>query len=702
MVQGEISKRSGPAFDFLATGDRARAAWGEALDRFTIKGATNEQRTVFATALYHSFLAPNRFSDSDGRYRGMDNAIHRTEGRDHYTVFSLWDTYRATHPLFTLVERERTKDFIRTFLAQYEQSGRLPVWELAANETDCMIGYHSVSVIADAYLKGIDGFDARRALEAMIHSATLDHFGLDTYRGDGFIGADKEGESVSKTLEYAYDDACIARMADAMGRTEIADEFDRRSQAWRHLLHPKSRFFRPRRNGQWLQPYDPRRVDFHHTEANGWQYRFAVPHDARDHVQALGGDDAFEAALDSLFTIDSATTGREQPDITGRIGQYAHGNEPSHHVAWLSHFTGRPGRSWVRVEQILDEFYAPTPDGLIGNEDCGQMSSWYVLSAFGLYDVSPTSRQWLVLPPRHPRMSVRFEDGRTFTTRRVGSGQIERVTFNGRPLERSYLWHQELMGGGELVFELGEASDWGRAPRARPGDERRTEPILAAPWAEAESDRFRGTLDVRLASTVPGATIRWSHRSWLDPHLGAIYDGPIRLDSTTTLRFVAIDDERTSPVVTARFDLIEHDWRVDVGSVPSEQYTAGGPDALIDGRRGPEDWRTGAWQGYQGQDFVATLELGRPTRVTRAGASFLQDMRSWIWMPTELQVEASEDGRSFYEVGRVTHDVPDDREGVFVRDLEIVLDGRPIRTLRLRAVNYGTIPAWHAGAGGEA
>jgi len=689
-------------FEFEGTRKGARDAWNEQLERFTVEGASDADEAVFATALYHSFIAPNLFSDVDGRYRGMDGQIHEDIERSHYTVFSLWDTYRATHPLFTLVERKRTGDFIATFLAQYQQGGRLPVWELGANETDCMIGYHSVSVIADAYLKGIRGFDAGLALEAMVHSATLDLFGLDAYQRDGFIAADQEGESVSRTLEYAYDDACIARMAEAMGRSEVAHEFDRRAQSWRHLFDPRIRFFRPRRNGQWLRPFDPLRVDNNYTEANAWQYRFAVPQHARDMVAAFGGDDAFEAALDSLFTIDSATTGRDQPDISGQIGQYAHGNEPSHHVAWLSHFTGHPGWSAERVARILEEFYTDAPDGLIGNEDCGQMSSWYVLSALGLYDVAPTSQQWLVIPPRFERMSVRFEDGRTFMTRRVGSGRVQRVTFNGKPLERSFLWHREVVGGGELVFELGSESDWGVAPDERPGTEAMTPTILPAPWAEAESDRFRGSIDVRLVSGEPGTEIRWTDGPDADSREGERYKAPIRVHETTTLRFVAVAGERTSPVVTASFDAIEHDWTVDVMSIPNQQYTAGGPDALIDARRGLPQWRTGRWQGYQGQDFVATLDLHAPTRVTSAGAGFLQDMRSWIWMPTELVVDVSQDGRSFREAGRAGHDVAPDTDGVFIRDLEVPLDGRPIRALRFRARNYGTIPAWHPGAGGEA
>jgi predicted alpha-1,2-mannosidase len=690
-------------FDVSAARSRARAAWAKVLDRFSIDGAGEDERKVFATALYHSFIAPNLFSDADGRYRGMDHRIHRAEGRNHYTVFSLWDTFRATHPLFTLVERQRTREFIETFLAQYDQGGRLPVWELAANETDCMIGYHSVSVIADAHLKGIDGFDAGHALEAMVHSATGNEFGLAAYRRGGFIGADEEGESVSKSLEYAYDDACIARMAAAMGRDDTAARFARRAQAWRHLFDPATHFFRPRRNGGWLTPYDPRRVDFNYTEANGWQYRFGAPHHMRDHIACFGGDDAFAAALDSLFSIDSATTGRDQPDITGRIGQYAHGNEPSHHVAWLYHFTGNPQRSAERIASIRDQFYGANPGGLIGNEDCGQMSSWYVLASLGLYDVAPTSRQWLIIPPRHERMTVRFEDGATFTTRRVGTGAVQRVTFNGEALGRSFLWHDEVTAGGELVFYLGdEPGEWGAAEGNRPGTAAMQAAIVPAPWAEAAGDRFRGSMDVRLRCTVEGAAIRWTADPETDPRNGTPYTGPITLDGTTTLRFVASAGERVSPVVSARFDAIEHDWRVTVASVPNSQYTAGGPDALIDGRRGPDDWRTGSWQGYQDQDFVATLDFGRPVTVTKAGAGFLQDMRSWIWMPAELVIEASPDGESFTAVGRTGHDVPDDVEGVFRRDLVVAVAAGPVRALRFRAVNYGTIPGWHPGAGGEA
>jgi predicted alpha-1,2-mannosidase len=687
-------------FDFEGTRERARDAWRRELAPFSVEDADAAQATVLATALYHSFLAPNLFSDADGRYRGLDLAIHTTEGRDKYTVFSLWDTYRATHPLFTLVQRERTRDFVQTMLAQYEQGGRLPVWELAANETDCMIGYHSVSAIADAYLKGLVRGDEELALRAMLASAEGERFGLAAYRRDGYIGAEQEMESVSRTLEYAYDDACIARFAASLGRDDVAAAFEGRAQAWRHLFDPESRCFRPRHNGRWLQPFDPRRVDFNYTEANAWQYRFAAPHHLREHAALLGGDAACEAVLDSLFAADSATTGREQADITGLVGQYAHGNEPSHHLAWLSHFNGRPGRSAERVARIRDAFYAASPDGLIGNEDCGQMSSWYVLAAYGLYDVAPTSRQWLLIPPLHERMSLRLAGGRTFTTRREGTGAIERVTFDGRPLERSFLWHEEIANGGELVFHLGKDGEWGESSAARPGTPAPAPPILAAPWAAAPADRFRGELEVRLASADPGSEIRWTDDPQQDPREGRPYDGPLHLRATTTLRFAATDGTRWSPATTARFDALPVDWRVDVHATPNPQYTAGGPDALIDGRRGTTAWATGGWQGYQGQDFVAVLDLGRPTPVARAAAGFLQDTRSWIVLPTELIVETSTDGATFHEAGRLRHDVPVDTDGVITRDLALDLDGSPLHALRFRAINAGTLPSWHPGAGG--
>lgn len=687
-------------FDFEKTRRRAFVAWNDALAPFNLGGASKEERTIMATAVYHSFIAPNLFNDVDGRYRGMDRRNHQAVDRDQYTVFSLWDTYRATHPLFTLVQRRRTVDFVSSALSHAREGGRLPVWELAGNETHCMIGYHSVSFIADAYVKGIFGFDPDEALNAMLRTARHDQPGLESYLQDGFISISQDGESVSKTLEYSYDDWCIARMAHALHRPIEGREFDDRAQSWRHLFDPVTRCFRPRDGGLWLDPYDPCQVDHHHTEANGWQYRFGAPHHMREHIELLGGDDACTAILDRMFTVDCESVGRSQPDITGRMGQYAHGNEPSHHVAWLYHFTGQPEKTRARVERILEEFYTAQPDGLIGNEDCGQMSSWYVLAAFGLYDVAPTSEQWLIVPPRHECMSIAFQDGAVFTTQRVGRGDVRRVTFNGKPLQRSWLSHAEVVGGGELVFELGNAGDWGQDQAHRPGIQSLSRPILSAPWAEASGRLFKHSTEVSLHTLDPGAAIVYTMDDERLPDLE--YREPLVLRDSGTLVFQARKGDRLSPPVTVQFRKLPSGWTARLETHPNPQYATGGSQTLIDGLRGPDNWHAGGWLGYEGNDAVIVLDFYEPREVNEVGMSVLQDLRSWILMPTEMVVEVSADGVTFHEAGRIVNQVSARQEGRIRQDLMVPLDGEPVKSLRFRGVNPATMPEWHSGAGGKA
>jgi predicted alpha-1,2-mannosidase len=697
-----------PGWDFDATRQAARRVWNEALHRVDVEGGTEDQRVIFHTALYHSLLAPNLFSDVDGRYHGMDHAIHRAARRDQFTVFSLWDTFRAAHPLYTLIEPRRSGEFVRTFLAQYREGGRLPVWELAGNETDTMIGYHAVSVIADAWVKGIRGYDGREALAAMVDSASRDHFGLEPYKRQGFIGADDAAESVSRTLEYAYDDWCIARMAEALGRDEVAKEFSKRSQGWRHLLDPVTGYMRPRRAQRWLAPFDPRRVDNNYTEANAWQYSFFVPHDMEGLMAKLGGDGAFASRLDIMFDSRAGTTGRDQADITGLIGQYAHGNEPSHHVAWLYHYAGRPERSAERVRTILDTLYTSAPGGLSGNEDCGQMSSWYVLAAIGLYQPCPCSDEYLLVPPLFPRVTLTPDGGRPFIIRADGAGPegkyITAARLNGRPLTRSFLRHSEMASGGELVLTLGSApgTSWGMAPEDRPRSRVTGDEVVPAPFVRSGLERFRGEVQVELACADPNASIRYSFDPKAPEAAWRSYTGPFPLTESARLRVVAERDGRRSPVVEAPFHRIPNDWKLVIAGRPNDQYTAGGPDALIDGLRGGADWRTGGWQGYQGQDFEATVDLGRATTIRRAGAGFLQDVRSWIWMPKEVVIQVSTDGVAFREAARLTSGVADDAPGIIVRDVTADLGGLPARFVRVTARSYGEIPSWHPGRGGEA
>jgi predicted alpha-1,2-mannosidase len=696
-------------WDFERVRAEADAAWNWELNKIVVAGGTESRRKNFYTALYHAMLAPNLFTDADGRYLGRDMKTHRAEGFTNYTVFSLWDTFRAAHPLYAIIDQRRTRDFVRTFLAQYEQGGRLPVWELWANETDTMIGYHAASVIADAAAKEVGGFDLDKAFAAMRHSATLRHFGLGAYAERGYISSEDEPESVSKTLEYAYDDWCVAQVARKLGRAEDYKQFTRRAQSYKNLFDPATGFMRARRNGRFAGPFDPREVNFNFTEANAWQYAFFAPHDISGLIELMGGREAFARKLDALFAADPRTTGREQADITGLMGQYAHGNEPSHHVAYLYSFAGRPWKTQARVRRIMDEFYAPRPDGLVGNEDCGQMSAWYVLSAAGFYPVTPGSTTYVIGSPVFDAVRFRLENGKTFTVRARNQSPrnvyIRSAALDGRPHAKSYITHADIMRGGELVFTMGDRPDtrWGAARGDAPVSAIEDELIVPAPAFVAPTDAFRGSLAVRLRAASPDLKIFYTTDGTEPTTNSRPYRAAFAVREPTTVRAVAVGARGArSATVAARFRRVPNDWRVQLLSRYSPQYTAGGDLALVDGLRGGRDFRTGAWQGYQGQDFEAVIDLGRARGVSRLGAGFLQDARSWVWMPREVTFELSEDGRGFEPAARIANDVSEREEGVLTKEFASAITPRRARYLRVRARNYGTIPAWHAGAGGSA
>jgi len=693
-------------WDFDRVRRHAQDAWRAALSRVVVEGGTPEQTTVFYTALYHTLLQPNLYTDADGRYRGRDGAVHHVDGWTQYTVFSLWDTFRAAHPLYTILEPERTADFIRTFLAQYREGGLLPVWELSGNETMCMIGYHSASVIADAWAKGIREFDAMAALQAMKSSAMRDHLGLAAYRSFGYIPGDRESESVSKTLEYAYDDWCIARLAASLGRIGDRDTFRLRAQAWRHMLDPETGLMRPRLNGRFKTPFDPTEVDFHFTEANSWQYSFFVPQDVAGHIAALGGPEAYAAKLDALFEAPARTTGREQPDITGLYGQYAHGNEPSHHIAYLYAFAGQPWKTQMRVRHLMDSMYTARPDGLAGNEDCGQMSAWYVMSALGFYSVVPGEDEYVIGTPLFPRATVRLPNGRTFTIVADGVSArrpyIRSATLNGRPLQHAFLRHWEIQAGGLLEFHMDAEPNraWGAAPGRRPTSGIEGPRITPAPVISGGAARFRGSTLVTLAPLDPGAGIHYTLDGSEPGETSPRYVGPVAIDSTTTLRFRAFrPDSPPSPVQEAVFRRIEGDRRVTSLTPPHRAYTAEGPDALIDGVRGGPDFRLGTWLGFYGVDMEASLDLGSATEVRRLAAGFLQDQNSWIFMPRAVAFETSLDGKQWEPAGTAANDVDERAEGAVIRDFGVTFEPRRVRYVRVHATAPILCPKWHKGAG---
>ncbi len=454
-----------PGFNFDQIRKEASEAWNKELGRIEVSG-TGEVKQNFYTSLYHAFISPTIYMDVDGNYRGLDQNIHQANGFVNYSTFSLWDTYRALHPLLTIVQQKRTADIVNSMLAHRRQSvhGILPIWSHQGNENWCMIGYHAVSVIADAYLKGIGGFDAAEALDAMVASATYAPYdGIGDYMKFGYAPSDLTTNAASKTLEYAYDDWCIARMAEKTGQRGIAGIFDRRARSFEQLYDSTTGFIRPKlADGSWQKDFDPLQTEGQgFIEGNAWNYSLYVPHDPAKMIEWAGGNAKFVAHLDSLFTMqldEKHIAESEDIDKRGIIGNYVHGNEPSHHVPYLYNYAGAPWKTQQRVHQIMDNLYAPMSGGLPGNDDCGQMSAWYIFSALGFYPVSPGSNEYVLGSPSVTEARLNLENGKTFTIRAIGLSKenifVKRILLNDKPYSKLFINHKDIMAGGEMVFEM--------------------------------------------------------------------------------------------------------------------------------------------------------------------------------------------------------------------------------------------------------
>ena len=444
-----------------------RDNWNRQLSKIEIVSNNTDDKVNFYTALYHSMIAPTIYSDVDGTYYGPDKKTHKTDGWVNYSTFSLWDTFRAAHPLFTYTEPERANDMVKSFIAFYEQNKRLPVWNFYGSETDMMIGYHAVPVIVDAYLKGITDVDPEKALEACIATANIDNYrGIGMYKKLGYVpyniadSYNAENWSLSKTLEYAYDDYCIAKMAEKMGKKEIADEFYKRSLNYKNLYNPATSFMQPKDDkGNFIKNFSPDEYTPHICESNGWQYFWSVQQDIDGLIALTGGKERFAQKLDSMFTYHPSADDELPIFSAGMIGQYAHGNEPSHHVIYLYNAVEQPWKTQQYAAKVMHELYQNSPAGLCGNEDCGQMSAWYVFSAMGFYPVDPVSGKYEIGTPLFPEMQMHLSNGNTFTvlapTVSKENIYIQAVKFDGKPYSKSYITHEQIMEGATLEFEMG-------------------------------------------------------------------------------------------------------------------------------------------------------------------------------------------------------------------------------------------------------
>jgi predicted alpha-1,2-mannosidase len=695
-------------FDFAKVLVKAQTAWNKELSKIDVESKDNKQLTTFYTALYHSLLNPNLYMDVDGRYRGLDKKVHIAKGFEYYTVFSLWDTYRTENPLLTLIDRKRTLDFIQTFLAMHKEGGLLPIWPLANDETYCMIGNHAIPVITDAYAKGIRGFDTKLALEAMKHAVNRKQFGIDVYAKYGAVMADMEHESASKTVEYAYDDWCVAQFAKMIGAEADYQTYMTRAQNWKNVYDPSTGHIRARNNGGWWKPFNPTEVNNNYTEGNSWHYSFSTQQDVNGHMALMGGEKTYQQKLDELFTTKQGLTGRDQSDITGLIGQYAHGNEPSHHMAYLFNFTSHPEKTQYYVNKIMNEQYHDQPDGLSGNEDCGQMSAWLVMSAMGIYPVSPGNNMYNIGTPWFKKMSISLENGKKLIinapAKNVANYYIKGISLNGKAYHKLFLDFNDLANGANLDFTLSATPDLKYLNSLqKPVMRINTLQIVPNPIIEGPQETFKNNAEVNITSALADAEIYYTVDRSTPDQKAKKYTVPFTIDKGLTIKAIAYKKGfKTSYISTATYQKITNNYSIKINSEINKSFTGGGNDALIDGVRGAINWRVGnRWQGFWGRDFEAILDLGKMQMVNSVSIGALQDTQAWIVFPPETEFYIAGDDHNFKLIGTVKAPAEAKDYTLQIKELATKVN-MECRYIKIIAKNYGALPEWHEGAGGKA
>lgn len=687
-------------WDFEKYKQEAEKAWEEQLSKIEVQTKDKNKKTIFYTALYHCCIHPSLSMDVDGKYRGRDEQIHKADGFTYYSVFSLWDTYRALHPLLNILEPEKSRDFIRTFLEQYRQVGRLPIWELSSNETDCMIGFHSVPVILDAYQKGLHDFDQKLALEAMVAASSSTNYGIPYFNTYGYLPVEIENESVSKSLEYAYDNWCIARFSERVNLPLQKEVYDWRAQAYRNLFDPGTGHMRPRKNGNWLSPFYPEEINNHFTEGNSWQYSFYVPHDIPGLISLHGGKKKFENKLDALFSASTKTRGREQADVTGLIGQYAHGNEPSHHMVFLYNYTGSPQKTSVYTQKIMKEFYKNDPNGLIGNEDCGQMSAWLVFSAMGFYPVCPGSNQYATSIPYFNSVRLNLPGKRSLNI-------VSKLSPSGSPIgylvkdtvyALPFISHEMLMNAGEIEFLKTKKSkpDMDLSYTFSNGD------YVPAPLIESPGRVFMDSVRVQLRS-LNSDSVKLYYTTNGEPveESSYLYNSSFVIKEQGQIRAKALSNKgKWSAESVCNLNKIKYQYKISIPTKVNSQYKADGPLTLFDGIYGDWNWRKGDWLGYQGQDVQIDVDFKEIRTIENLRINTMQDRPAWIFFPSQVEFYTSSDGINYIKIDAKDCDSSFVDKDVSAYKFESTSKSKS-RYLRVILKNPGKLPSWHPGAGGE-
>ena len=612
--------------------NQARNAWNKHLSKIEIEGGSEKEKRIFYTSLYHTAMAPNLFNDVDGSYRGVDLKLHKAEGFTRYTVFSLWDVFRAQMPLYTILEPSRMNDFMNTFMAVYKNGGRLPHWEIWGNYSGSMIGHHALPVMLDAYNKGIRDYDVDMAYIAMKNQ--VDKSGY--YSTMGFIPADKSSGSVSVCLEYSYNDWCLAEMARNLGKEDDYLIYQQRAQFYRNLFDPGTGFMRPKNSDRaWVEPFDPAEGSEHFVEGNSYQYSLFAPHDVNGLIDLMGGDHKFEKWLDQLFTYQSEHDAGVK-DASGLIGQYAHGNEPSHHMAYLYNYAGAAPKTQKIIREILHTMYDDTPDGLEGNEDCGQMSAWYILSSMGFYPVNPGDANYIIGTPLFDRVTVHLENGKRFVIEAKNVSDkniyIQSATLNGLPYTKSWFTHSDITGGSELVLEMGPAPNysWGTSIEDRPFS-RGFKPAVAMPYILHRDHNFLDSIEITLQCETENALIYYTLDGSEPTEKSQHYRAPFELKNSTLLKFIASKKGLlNSLTVTEKLNKLGYETFHNYEGSPMEQglkYKYYETHVMFVGELSPlspietgivshfsiEDRKTDNYFGYEYNGFIRIPEDGAYT-----------------------------------------------------------------------------------------
>ncbi len=711
-VQTEIADKS-----FEQVRLEAHNTWNKALEVVDVKGSVDD-KIIFYTSLYHSMIAPYVMSDVDGRYIGPDRELHTIEGENSYGLFSLWDTFRALHPLLTVVAPEKNQEFVRSLVRYYDQRGRLPVWDLNMRENNCMIGYHSVPVIVDAYMKGQRDFDLDLAMEAMQQSAMQDDYaGLKYYRQFGFLPSDKENNAVSKALEYAYDDWCIAVMAKEMGNTEVYNEYIRRAQFYKNHMDTTDGFMKGRNSqGEFRTPFSPTEIsilgqgDF--TEGSSWHYSFFVPQDINTHIELIGGDKAYSDKLEKLFNAESVTADHS-PDVTGLIGNYVQGNEPSHHVAYLYNYIGEAWKTQQMIARIKKEMYTTQRDGLCGNEDCGQMSAWYAFSAIGFYPVTPGSNVYVLGTPTFEETTINLTNGKKFVLKAEGVSDkniyIQSATLNGKPYAKSYIMHSDIEDGSVLVLQMGSEPNksWGAAVADRPvsdiADAMTSNEILSTvtfePFLDVKERVFVEDIAVKVASPTDN-DIRYTLNGDAPSLRSRKNPKSITINSDKVLSVRAFGKKgEASSVGEYKFYKGRLEGVTITGSAPSKPYENGGLATLTDGKLGGEGYKNPEWVGFVGKTATLEAKLPKAKQLRSVGFNAVNSVGAWLLLPFEARATLYNGDN---EVKKVTFDIPAARyspEGAYYMTEKFA----PVTADRIVwEIVGGKLPDWHASKGNGA